>query len=345
MRNFAVFVCTTPVYLTLSGFSAQARDCDPAKILVRDTFVSSYEQQTTLVKNKTKESNSSQNENSQAAVGLADIGNLSGGQSVAFSNAVRDVLHIDYSDRKKRWEVFNWLSDNAREAFVDCLKADGQNIFLYPSAESMTSETMSIKVELRSFVTRESISAKFYSPDAKILSPTNATKMSPGGTKVVYMTRKLDKSMSFSADVGEESAEITLPAMQPYKLERQLRWTTGVTHYGHPSNDSHDGHQICVNIDPKDEAIIIPNTTHFVPAVDVADGIRTVVNPVSTYNPKQACAEGVQSVGAKNANLNFCGYASVLVLAKVPLKGEYTYSQAPAYLNNPGAACSAPAGK
>jgi hypothetical protein len=339
MLNSRVLIGAMSLHLIFCGSSAHARDCDPAKILVRDTLVSSYEQQTSLVKNKTKDSSTSQKDSSQAAIGLVDIASISGGQSNAFASAVHDVLHIDYSDRKRRWEVFNWLSDNARESFVDCLKADGQNIFLYPSAESMTSETMSIKVELRSFVTTGTIPAHFFSPDAEILNPKGEVKMAPGGSRIVHLKRNLNKSMSFSAAIGEGGEEITLPAKQSYRLERQLRWTTGVTHYGHPSNDSHDGHQVCVTIDNNDDAVIIPNTTQFVPVTNVGEGIKTVVNALSGYNPKQACAEGSQTVGAKGANLDFCGYASVLVLAKVPLEGEYKYSNPPPYLLDPLKAC------
>jgi hypothetical protein len=126
--------------------------------------------------------------------------------------------------------------------------------------------------------------------------------------------------MTIKAKVGDESEEITLPALQGFELQRELRYSASPTSYGHACNDCHDTHPICVVLDNADEAVVIPGTSKFIDIVHQETGIRTTVDPVPSYSPKQACLQGAQTVGAKGANASVCGYAIVEVIAKAPLQ-------------------------
>ncbi|MCG2645269.1 MULTISPECIES: hypothetical protein [Bradyrhizobium] len=313
-----------------------AKECDPIEILIRDTASAASDQQRKLIKDTSKDTSTTNKESSSGGVNFFDIVSANGGQADEFSTSLREKFHLDFSSRDRRWETYTYLSDNAKEAYIACLKAQDQSIFILPSDNAMTSPEMSITVKLHPFVIYQKIPVKFSAQNAEIIDREPDAEMVPGGKSVINLKRDLDKSMNFKAKVGDQTEEITLPARQGFKLQRELRYSAGTTRYGHACDECHDTHPICVVLDNNDDAVVVPGTSRFIDIVHQEDGIKTTVNPVPKYSPKQACLQGAQTVGANNANANVCGYAVTEVIAKVPLNAQASaYAKQPAYVGDP----------
>jgi hypothetical protein len=323
-------------FLAFTSSVCHAKECDPLEILIKDTASSASDAQRKLTKDTSKDTSTTNKEGSSANVNLIDILTAKGGQTDDFSTALREKFHLDFSSRDRRWEAYTYLSDNAKDAYVACLKAQDQSIFILPSDNAMTSSEMSVTIRLHPFVIYQKIPVKFTPQNAEIADQDVDKEMVPGGKVVVSLKRDLDKSMNFKAKVGDETEEITLPARQDFKLQRELRYSASTTRYGHACDNCHDSHPICVVLDNADDAVVVPGTSRFIDIVHQEDGIKTTVNPVPDYSPKQACLQGSQNVGANKANANVCGYAIVEVIAKVPLQtATSAYAKQPAYVADP----------
>jgi hypothetical protein len=335
----AAHLCFLSSTVLVAAFSwdAHARECDPAKILILDSYNSVSDRQSSLSQASTKSEDTSNKQGSSASFDFIDIFKVSGGETDDFSKALRETFKLDIAQRQRRWETYTWLSDNARDAFVECLKAQDESIFIFPSDNAMTSENISIEVRLRPFVVSTSIPADFDTGDTATITDKKLPKtMVPGGKVIVSVKRDLKKAMTFKATIGGSSAQISLPPRQDFKFQQEVRYS-GTTTYGHPTNDSHDTHEICVTLAGDDEAVIIPNSGRFVRQIDIEDGIDATVVPKkgAPYNPRQVCLQGGQTVGKNGANLRLCGYAIAQVLAKVPIGATSSgKGDAPAFVSN-----------
>jgi hypothetical protein len=277
--------------------------------------------------------------NSQSSSGsfsYLDIITASGGEADTFTKTLIDKFKLDFRQRDRKWETYTWLSDNARDAYIACLKSNDQNVFLIPSDNAMNSAEMSITVQLRPFVISRDIPGQVSVSNGTVVGRQTHFIMQPNGRTIFRINRDLTKSLNFAAQVGSEAREISLPPQDPYKYQRELRYSSNITKYGHACDDCHDTHQICVRLDNDDDAVIIPGSAKFNPIVDVQDGLTFSTSPVGPYNSREACLAGGQNVGRNNANLNECGYATAEVLVRIGRDDKQSAKAAPpAYVKDP----------
>jgi hypothetical protein len=223
------------------------------------------------------------------------------------------------------------LSENAKEAYEACLRSTKENVFVTPSDNAMTSENMWISIEVRPYPVQTTFSAKVSAVNADIAADDKSFSMAPGDKRNIVLKRDLTKTLIVNVQVGGESTIVSLPAQEPYVYKRELRYSRTTTKYGHPSDEDHDTHQICVQLDADDDAVIIPNTAHLTRIIDSEQGITFSTNQVGNYNSRQVCLAGAENVHVNNANLNVCGYLTTEVLARIPRgSNESTKAKEPA---------------
>ncbi|ANV99347.1 hypothetical protein LMTR13_03300 [Bradyrhizobium icense] len=328
----ASIVCATLFSVT----SAAAVECDPAKILVQDTALAAVNQSLAVQQSQSKESRAASSRSSSGSFIVPDVFNVSETQKAAFNSALIEKFNLDLKASDKRWFASGVLSKNAVQAYSDCLRSSDQHVFLIPSDNIMTSENVTMRLELRSFVTSEKIPASVEIQGATFASPPSKFDMEPGGAKIFPIKRSLDDPFTFIAHVGAKgAAEINIPARSPVKFRQELRFSREVT-YSKSGNclNCYDPKPVCVELDNRDDAVIVPGSMIWEDIQHNVWGGKQVFSP-GMYTPQKACLNGQQSLGAQEASIHVCGYLTVAVIAKVPLgQQESSFAKKPDYLND-----------
>lgn len=311
---FFLFVCSAQVALA---------DCDPVKILIQDHYSLTTDNRNALIQNKATDEITTKDQRIDTS--YLGYGYATGDERDQFSNAMHEKFNVDYRSSQQRWEAYTQLSDNARQAYADCLKASEDNIFIVPD-ESVKADATSIllNVQVRNYIPQAkpiSMPAHFRynqegTPIALPAGDSDLT-MFPGSTHAFTLKRDLSKTLTFTAQVGQQTVAFVIPPRVNFQVKREVRFSQNVTTYGHPSDAAHDTHQICIELAGDDDAVIIPGTEQFVALVNRQEGLLHVMLP-DGYTPKKVCMKGAQNVNVDGANLTFCGYLTTDVYVKVP---------------------------
>jgi hypothetical protein len=312
------------VFLLVSSVQLAVADCDPVKILIQDHYSLTTDNRNALVLNQQHDDITTKNQAIDTS--YVGYGYATGKESNDFADAIHDKFNLDYRSSQQRWEAYTHLSDNARQAYADCLKASDENIFILPDPNTdADATTVLLNVKVRNYVPQKTpiVMQATFKYDQGSDKPGHLDQddahqtMQPGSTAVFNLTRDPSKPLTFRAKVGNQAVAFVIPPRPDFLIKREIRFSNTVTTYGHPCNDCHDTHQICVELAADDDAVVIPGTTQFVALKNVQDGLLHVMSP-DGYSPRKVCMKGGQNVGRNNANLNFCGYLTAEVLVKVP---------------------------
>ncbi|MCG2629734.1 hypothetical protein L6654_24220 [Bradyrhizobium sp. WYCCWR 13023] len=311
-------------------------DCDPVKILIQDQYRLRTDDQTSQKTDNSHTDNTNKNQNLDST--YYGFGAVTENESQQFSNAVSDRFQLDYKSSSKRWEAYTSLSDNAREAYTDCLKASDENIFILPDPSVKADATkIVLTVKVRPYIPQLQpiVMQSTFASDQEELPAAQATRsLLPGSSVAFTLNRDVSKPLTFTANVGTQSVPYVIPPQDPLVTKSELRYSKTTTTYGHPCDSCHDTHEICLELDPDDNAVLYPGSAHFNALKNVQDGIIHDMKLVGGYDPRKVCMQGGQNVRRDNANLSVCGYLVASVLVRVPRTQGHSQYAPPAYVSD-----------
>src|SRR5262249_49588718 len=121
---------------------ALALECDPEQILARDRSVSELYGQVALAYSKqvieSKATSDAQSIEGQAVIFGIPL-KVSYQTASALATLIEQTLHVSYSKEEYRYFLREYLSDNAVQAYKDCLNQDGVHLSIAKDAYKSSS--------------------------------------------------------------------------------------------------------------------------------------------------------------------------------------------------------------
>jgi hypothetical protein len=316
-----------------TGGSSLADECDPAKILIRDSaerIVQIYEMLN--IRTTTDQTNK------QSNAATANYAGLNATHNVEFANALKRTFNLSFEGQYQSAEAYLRLPDNARKAYESCLDAQTKNLYLTPSLDIMSSESTYITIKLRDFVTTDPVEVSVSLTGDARLDQDATFKMNPGGKRVVRVKRNLDMPFTLHVQAGKDEQSLSVPGRERFKIARELRYSPN-QYWGHGVDRQAQTHILCIDLAADDDAILVPGSDSIVtPYRVISKGGIFSDNAVApqTYNTKQVCRQGIATDdGTNNVSLAVCGFVVASVIARVPIEqSESKYGAKPAYVSN-----------
>jgi hypothetical protein len=322
-----------------------ADECDPSKILIQDSAQRTsviYEQ--LGIKEKTNESTRTA-EHRSGSFSIPEIVVLSAAQSKEFSAALQNKFNLNFTGQYQYAEAYLQLSDAARKAYKDCLEAKTKHVYLTPAVDIMDSQDTFVEIKIEHYITNAPVDVSTTVDGGAKLQPDQPEqfKMYPGGKINVRFHRNLDAPFTLLVQAGSEAETLEIPARDQFRYVRELRYSKNAV-WGHAGNGVHETHQLCIEIEAGDDAVLIPGSESLItPVRSIGRGgqFRDQPRKPSAYDPKKVCGEGESyDDGTKGVDIKVCGLLVASVTAKIPRnEGNSKFGMQPSYAANGTAAC------
>jgi hypothetical protein len=334
----SMFVCT----------SAMADECDPSKILTADSYVRALHDRWT--RDQTKTTDEKKKDYGEFKGNYMDVMKSDG--TANFEKAYKEQFKLAETRDFAMAESYLGLSHEARMAYEKCLESKLQHVYLYPSERIMEDNSTHVTVRLEDFVDGRSFDATVDVDGGAHLTNGRSSgtfKIQPGGTHDIRLTRELDKPFTVHVTVGKETRSIAIPNQATTKLIRELRYSPNAQ-FGHPTNRFVDSKQLCIELKPDDDAILIPGSAQMATRVgrmDRGGQFRDSLVDEKNYSPKKVCRTGSAfDDGSDGVNITVCAYVVAEVVVQIPVKDSKSkYSDPKLYNADPENPCVPPAKK
>jgi hypothetical protein len=315
----------------------RAQECDPSKFLIQDSAIRSIEVSKKLDQTATSKAVTQTSEGSSGNLNFANVLDLGGSQSSAFSQAIEKYFSLKWSSQYKSAEAYLQMSETGRKAYRDCIEGKTTHIFMYPAENVMESSDTSVRVRFEHALQVRPIKATISVDGAELAKDQKRVlSVEPGGTATIRIRRRLNAPFTVTVDAGNGSENLAVPAAAATKLVREVRYSPNAV-FGHAVNRQVQTKDMCVDVALNDDAIIIPDSAVLVtPWRKITrGGVFSEIKRDAPYNPKRVCKQAsAYDDGTNNVDIGVCAFTYAEVLVKIPRDKDHSDYKAPPYVGS-----------
>jgi hypothetical protein len=323
MKRAVFGITIVGLFLTLSSTPLLADECDPSKILIKDSDTQLQQEKTNVDEDSSINAQQEQGMNSAGSGNYLDVLSGSGNLNAKLSKAMAQKFGWHSSDEYLFTETYLNLSDNARNAYADCLRAKTQHLFLYPALNIMEADDTSVVAELETYVVPIPVKLSVSVDGATLESHQPKTIILSGGGKAIIRIKRGDGAFTVYAHTANEDESLPVPAKSLFKYVREIRYSQSQI-FGHPANGYHDIKDICVQLQSDDDAVIIPDSAVFAaPLEKVSQGGQLSDTLEAPYDPSKVCRRiDAHDDGTHKVDIRVCGYVMADVMVRIPVNAS-----------------------
>ena len=261
--------------------------------------------------------------NQGLTVNFMDLGDIGFSDANKITQSLKRIMQINWTHSEEHWLMVSQLSDNGKDALIQCFKASTQEPIVVTFTEGAAYKPAFNVQALWQQNAPNPANVQWLPINAEVIgSNPPQPSVNTAETAIVQMTRQDPfQSVDLTVSIGGKYATASLPALPKYRLAKEVRSVKSKVNEVYGGNDDII-ETMCVTIpNEEQDAFIIPGSAHFKPSPVILNMGSISELPGTQYlEDRQACTRVRWGLSSAQGRVRGDAEFSVSVYKAVPIE-------------------------